>query len=157
MTLRFRPATVAEYLAYRQVTTLDYSEQMTEHAGMTLEIATSKAESDLAELLPASGLLATHRLTVAEEHGERVGIIWVGPSRGEGGGPWVYFVSVEERHRGRGFGRDLMLEAERAARADGGATLGLNVFGGNAAAIGLYQSLGYHIEAQQMSKTLTEN
>ncbi len=49
-----------------------------------------------------------------------------------------------------------MIEAERAARDAGEAKIGLNVFGGNVQAIGLYLSLGFSVDAQQMSKSLTE-
>ncbi len=91
---------------------------------------------------------------MAEEHGEWVGIVWIGPAREGFEGFWVYDVTVAERHRGRGFGRSLMVEAERLAREAGQARLGLNVFGGNAVAIRLYSELGYHVDAQQMSKAL---
>lgn len=154
MTLTFRPATAEEYVAYRAGAAADYMAQMVELGGMAPDLARAKAEADLAESLPVDGLLETHSLTVAEEHGHRVGIVWVGPRRDKGSGPWVYDVAVDAQHRGRGFGRALMLEAERQARESGATNLGLNVFGGNSVAIALYTSLGYRVDAQQMSKPL---
>lgn len=47
-----------------------------------------------------------------------------------------------------------MLAAEAYVRDHGVERLGLNVFGGNAAAIALYDDLGYAVDAQQMSKQL---
>ena len=155
MTLTFRPATHEEYLAFRAGATDDYVAQMVELAGLDPEAARAKAVADHAEILPAEGLLDTHSLTVAEEFGHRVGILWIGPSRDKRSGPWINDIAIDEQHRGRGFGRELMLEAERMARAAGETSLGLNVFGGNAAAIALYTSLGYKVDAQQMSKQLT--
>lgn len=157
MTLTFRPFTLEEYLAYRAGAAADYAAQMIELAGMEPAAAHEKAHSDMAALVPPDGPLDTHRFTVLEEHGERVGIVWVGPGRMDGSAAWIYDVAVEERHRGRGFGRALMLEAERASREAGDPKLGLNVFGGNVNAIGLYLSLGYTVEAQQMSKSLVED
>ena len=46
-----------------------------------------------------------------------------------------------------------MLAAERELAARGWHELGLNVFGYNTAAIRLYESLGYEVAAQQMTKT----
>lgn len=156
MSVTFRPATEGEYAEYRKGCAADYAAQMVELGGMEPEAARARADKDLDELLPVEGLLATHCFTVAEEHGQRVGILWLGPRREESGGLWVYDVAVDERHRGRGFGRELMLEAERLAKDAGQSRLGLNVFGGNAVAIALYSSLGYRVDAQQMSKTLEE-
>ena len=135
----------------------DYADQMVELGGLDPEVARAKADDDLAALLPVAGLLDTHTLTVAEEFGHRVGIIWIGPSRDKRAGPWINDIAVDVKHRGRGFGRALMLEAERQVRAAGGTHLGLNVFGGNTAAIALYTSLGYRVDAQQMSKQLTDD
>jgi ribosomal protein S18 acetylase RimI-like enzyme len=63
-------------------------------------------------------------------------------------------VKVEEEFRGQGYGRQAMLLAETLAREEGALTLGLNVFGHNQVARGLYSSLGYHETAVQMRKTL---
>ena len=154
MSLRFRPVTAVEYAEYREGAAADYARQMVELGGVEPEAARAKADADLAALLPPGRPLETHRFTVAEEHGEWVGIVWIGPAREGFEGSWVYDVTVAERHRGRGFGRSLMVEAERLAREAGQARLGLNVFGGNAVAIRLYSELGYHVDAQQMSKAL---
>jgi ribosomal protein S18 acetylase RimI-like enzyme len=157
VTVTFRAATHDEYLAYRGGAADDYAAQMVELGGLDPEIARAKADADLAEQLPVDGLLDTHTLTVAEEFGHRVGIVWIGPSRDKRPGPWINDVAVDEQHRGRGFGRALMVEAERQVREAGGTHLGLNVFGGNTVAIALYTSLGYRVDAQQMSKQLTDD
>ena len=94
--------------------------------------ARAKAEADLAEQLPPDGAARhphVHRGGGARSPGrDRAGS---GPSRDPGSGPWIYDIAVDAQHRGRGFGRALMLEAERRAREAGETNLGLNVFGGN--------------------------
>jgi ribosomal protein S18 acetylase RimI-like enzyme len=47
-----------------------------------------------------------------------------------------------------------MLLAEELARSHGATTIGLNVFGQNHIARGLYTSLGYREQAVQMRKPL---
>lgn len=59
---------------------------------------------------------------------------------------------IEERHRGRGYGREAMTLAEVEARRLGLDRVGLNVFGGNEVARGLYRSLGYAENAVFMTK-----
>ncbi|MFD0358936.1 GNAT family N-acetyltransferase, partial [Streptomyces sp. NPDC127110] len=66
-----------------------------------------------------------------------------GRPRGGGEGSYVYDVAVAEEHRGRGYGRDLMLLAERTAVAAGHRTLALHVFTANTPALRLYESMGY--------------
>src|SRR5215813_14091133 len=52
-------------------------------------------------------------------------------------------VYLLRRFRGAGFGRRLMLEAQREARTRGVRRLLLGVYSGNSAAISLYERLGY--------------
>ena len=90
---------------------------------------------------------------VVEADGESVGELWVAERDGDlGRGLWIYDVQIDEAHRGRGYGREAMLFAEEEARRRGLGRVALNVFGGNAAARGLYQSLGYIETAVLMSK-----
>lgn len=63
-------------------------------------------------------------------------------------------IVVDAEHRGNGFGRQAMILAEGYARSQGAETLGLNVFGFNTAARGLYESLGYETTSIKMRKTL---
>jgi len=64
-------------------------------------------------------------------------------------------VEVSAGHRGKGYGRAIMLAAEDELRQRGAERLGLNVFGTNRTAIALCDSLGFAVTSQQMSKPLT--
>ncbi len=57
-------------------------------------------------------------------------------------------------YRGQGLGRALLEATERAVAECGVGALALNVFGQNAVAIGLYESAGYRVTAQQMRRPL---
>ncbi len=56
----------------------------------------------------------------------------------------MYSFAVDPAHRGRGLAKALIAEAERVALARGVVSMRLEVRADNAAAIGLYQALGYH-------------
>jgi ribosomal protein S18 acetylase RimI-like enzyme len=68
---------------------------------------------------------------------------------------WIYNIEVAAEHRGKGYGRAVILAAEKELARLGVTRLGLNVFGDNTVAIHLYQSLGFHITSQQMAKSIT--
>lgn len=73
-----------------------------------------------------------------------VGVLWIG-MRVRDGHPHAFILDIEvaEDHRRRGFGRGIMLAAEREARRLGADSIGLHVFGFNDGAIRLYEGLGY--------------
>ena len=63
-------------------------------------------------------------------------------------------LTIDEAQRGKGYGKAMMLAAERELVQRGVTKLGLNVFGSNKTAIGLYERLGYEVISQQMTKPL---
>lgn len=82
-------------------------------------------------------------------------IVWIGhDTSGDPASWWVWDIVVDPGHRGKGFGRQAMNLAEEYARAHGARTLGLNVFGFNQSARGLYESLGYETTSIKMRKSL---
>lgn len=87
------------------------------------------------------------------EDGVPVGSLWIGVA--ERPTDWyVWSVDVDASARGRGIGRQAMQLGEDVARSAGAIRMGLNVFGSNVVARGLYESLGYEVTALQMSKPL---
>lgn len=87
--------------------------------------------------------------------GVAVGSLWVGPYPDDRvDAMWVWSVALDEEHRGRGLGRAAMLLAEDEARRRGATEIGLNVFGFNDVALGLYRSLGYESVSVQMRKVV---
>ncbi|WP_232665281.1 GNAT family N-acetyltransferase [Pseudonocardia sp. TRM90224] len=126
--------------------------------------AEQQARSELLELLPDGSSTAGMLFFTAvedganengtDENGTDVGWLWLAmpaPGRRQ---PWVYDLWVDPEHRRKGYGRAIMLAAEREVAARGHKELGLNVFGDNTYAIALYASLGYHVTAMQMVKPL---
>ena len=80
---------------------------------------------------------------VGEFQGQVVGTVIAGFDGYRG---WVYHLAVHPRCRRRGFGRELMREAEARLKALGCPKLNLQVRSSNAEVIAFYERLGYSIE-----------
>ncbi|AGL18383.1 GCN5-like N-acetyltransferase [Actinoplanes sp. N902-109] len=120
------------------------------------EDAAADIQQQRKQYLP-DGVATEHMLLyIGEADGERIGWIWLALPGGANhpDTAWVYFVVVDDAHRGKGYGRGLMLAAERELVQRGVRRLGLNVFGANETAIRLYERLGYQVVTQQMTKPL---
>jgi ribosomal protein S18 acetylase RimI-like enzyme len=152
--LTLRDLTPEEYAAYRVHVRDGYADDLVNHGGRDRQAADDKAERDTQELLPESGLPEEQVVKKAELDGRHAGYLWVGPAQRSPGIAWVNDVEVAPELRGRGLGRRLMVEAERVAAEMGYQRIGLNVMGGNTVAIRLYDSLGYVVMDQQMSKPI---
>lgn len=115
--------------------------------GVRREQALAHAESAFGRLLPDGPRSADTALRLMLVDGERAGSLWVSTADGlpDDSDGYVFAVEVDQRFRGRGLGRVLMLDAESMTRAAGGASLGLHVFSGNTPALRLYESLGYRV------------
>jgi ribosomal protein S18 acetylase RimI-like enzyme len=130
-------------------------------SGDSPEYAAERAEESDARYFPggrpAEGQLLFEVIVPGEAGSdpEVVGVLWVGvvdPVRPAEW--WVFDIEIAEEHRGHGYGRAAMLLAERVAAEHGATKLGLNVFGHNTVARGLYDSLGYEVTATNMAKPL---
>jgi ribosomal protein S18 acetylase RimI-like enzyme len=157
MIITLRAMTDDEYADYRGQTSAHYAAALLEFGALGAEEALRYAERQTDELLPHGVHTRDMLLFVAEHDGDRVGSIWIGlpGSDADHPGAWVYDLQVAAAHQGRGYGRAIMEAGEREMAARGVTEIGLNVFGRNAAAVRLYQSLGYRVTSQQMSKSLT--
>ena len=144
-----------EFTTWLPVMRERYAADMVEQAGMTAERAAAKAADDVERLFPGGVSSPQHSIYVIEVDGDPAGDLWV-TEREETLEPclFVYDIRLEERFRGRGYGRAAMLFAEDEARRRGIDRVALNVFGGNEVARGLYRSLGYEENAVAMSKKL---
>lgn len=153
--LRLRPLRRAEYRAWRREVTDGYAEEIEILGDTPHRAARSKARADMASILPDGLATPGHWIFALELADARVGRLWLAERMMDGRRVlFVYDLEVDERHRGRGFGRAAMLLAEAEARARGINRIELNVFGGNDAARALYRSLGYVERAVSMGKDI---
>ena len=153
--LSLRPLRDAEFDAWRRQVTDGYAAEIEILGDTPRRAARSKAKADMARILPDGLETPGHWIFVIELGAELVGRLWLAERTMDGRRVmFVYDVEIDERHRGRGFGRAAMLEAEGQARARGIGRMELNVFGGNDVARGLYRSLGYVERAVLMGKDI---
>ncbi|GAA1069020.1 GNAT family N-acetyltransferase [Kitasatospora nipponensis] len=155
--LTVRPISAADFPQWLAATKAEYRAHLV-LAGLTERQAHERCEADHAQLLaagPATPGVALRRLLA---HGEPVGSLWLALHDGRlaDGRPlaWVMTVEVDAHARGNGYGRELMLTAERECLAAGIRDLGLNVYTANEPALRLYASLGYRITRRVLAKPL---
>lgn len=150
-----RAMTLDEIAEFRIREMASYAAEMIELGGVDPEAAQTRARESDEALFPGGQPVAGHHFLVAMRGDNRIGEFWFGPPSQPGTcDAWIYGIEVAPAFRGQGLGRWLMLAGEAYARDHGVTRMGLNVFGGNAAAIHLYSALGYTVTSQQMAKPL---
>ncbi|MFD3874179.1 GNAT family N-acetyltransferase [Streptomyces sp. NPDC058623] len=145
-----RPMTEAEYEVWNARAREAYAASWVER-GLSPEAAAAKSAADHDTQLPRGLDTPGVALRVLEVAGAPVGQVWVAPLDGNA---YVFDVEVAEAHRGHGYGRDLMLLAERTALAEGYRVLALHVFSANTPAVRLYESLGHRTTSHNLAKDL---
>jgi GNAT superfamily N-acetyltransferase len=149
--ISLRPLREDEYDAWDAAHRAEYERGLVDHVGMPQEQARAKVERDVSHVLPDGLATAATHIWAVEDEGRAVGTVFVGI---RDGGAWLYDITIAEPDRGKGYGRAAMTALEDEVRTLGHATIGLNVWGNNEVARGLYRSLGWVEESVHMRKTL---
>jgi len=124
-------------------------------AGKSPENAAAQAADGMTKLFPNGEPADGHLVFDVTCDDQVVGYLWIGPDlAGTQASWWVWDIVINPEHRGHGLGRETMLLAETYARAHGGHSIGLNVFGHNTRARRLYETLGYDTTNIRMRKQL---
>jgi ribosomal protein S18 acetylase RimI-like enzyme len=151
-----RPVSHDEFVKWKAQSFENYKKEK-EKSGLSPEDAALVAERSFKTLLPEGETSPNQFIysVIEKASGQVIGTLWWG-LQGEGNGksPWVYDIELQERFRGKGYGRATMLAAETSVKEKGYSKLGLHVFGHNTVARGLYDSLGFQVTNVVMSKDL---
>jgi ribosomal protein S18 acetylase RimI-like enzyme len=124
-------------------------------AGFSEEVANESVENSKNSYFPDHRLAPGNSIFYAYDSGSKVGKLWLHSIEREGKTEWsIYDLETFGEFRGRGFGRKIMLAAEDYVRSAGGESITLSVFGNNAPARKLYESLDYEIIRLGMKKKL---
>ncbi|BCJ38450.1 hypothetical protein Athai_59530 [Actinocatenispora thailandica] len=147
-----RPMTPAEFDTYLGRSVRGYAQEKVRAGEFAPERADEQARAEFALLLPEGVRTNGMLLFTAVDGSEPVGMLWLALPSARRRQAWVYELWVAPTARSRGYGRAIMRAGERELAARGVSEVGLNVFGDNTTAIGLYESLGYAVVSQQMTK-----
>lgn len=150
-----RPMTGAEFGDWRKHSVESFAQDLARARRRPIEAARVRAAAEFEELLP-DGLetVGAWLFVVLDDADVSIGTLWLGRHPERSDLAFVYELEIKESARRRGYGRAAMLAAEHVARSAGMSEIGLNVFGFNDPARGLYDSIGYRVVATQMTKRL---
>ncbi|NED14721.1 GNAT family N-acetyltransferase [Streptomyces sp. SID9124] len=153
--LTARPMTPEEFADWEDKAVTGYAESLVSRGfppERSLEMSRASHARHLPDGLATEGARMDHLI----HEGEIVGNVWVSPFEMHPGlrVAYVFDVEVREAFRGKGYGRALMLQAERTALAAGETRIGLHVVTANTPALRLYESLGYVLTNSYLAKQL---
>lgn len=142
--VKVEPMTAERYPSFAAASEAAFAEELAASGRYSIDDARVESHRQMVQELPDGVGTKRQELFTAAVDDEEVGILWVG-LRTRGGRPHAFILDIEvaESQRRKGYGRELMLAAERVARDHGADSVGLHVFGFNTGAIALYESLGY--------------
>ena len=150
-----RPMTAVEYGQWKATSVDGYARDLVRAGGGSPAQVRDRAQALFDELMPdGRETSGSWLLRVLDAAGADVGVLWLGPNPQRPGVVHVFEIEIELAHRGRGLGRAAMRAAEDLVRAAGLSEISLNVFGFNAPARNLYDSLGYRVVSTAMTKSL---
>jgi ribosomal protein S18 acetylase RimI-like enzyme len=136
-----RPMGAEEFVAYRAHLVTGYAQDLVDSGAVTDPAAALEAsEESTQDLLPDGVDSPGQHLWTPYAGDVPLGILWVFV---EGTHAFIYDIEVAEEQRRRGYGREILDAAARAAGDLGALELGLNVFGFNEGARALYERAGY--------------
>lgn len=138
------PMTPERFPSYAAASEAAFAEDLIASGRYTREQAVAESRRQMDLELPDGIETAGQSFFTASVDGTEVGILWIGARlRDDRPHGFVLDIEVADSQRRKGYGRALMLAAEREARDFGAESLGLHVFGFNTGAIELYEGLGY--------------
>lgn len=117
--------------------------------------ALEKSRKEFERLLPKGLQSENHFLYTAYDGEQAVGLIWMRanmdhPTKSG----FIFDIRIDEKFRGKGYGKQTMSLIEEKARELGLKSIGLHVFAYNKVAKNLYESIGYEISSLNMIKQL---
>ena len=149
------PMTQPEYEVYLKHLIPDYAADNVRAGYWDESEALEKSRKQVDSLLPQGLQTKDHYIYTLVDEEQAVGMIWLRAQldRAVKSG-FIYDVIVDEKFRGKGYGRQLMSLIEEKARELDLKSIGLHVFAYNKVAKNLYESLGYEITSLNMIKKL---
>ncbi len=137
-------------------TIVRYAEELREAGYAEGEAALRKSRNDTLGLLPKGIDTPGHHFYVITDEQTRddVGNLWIRFEEEPRRSVFIFSLFLEERYRGKGYGKAAMMRLDEVAKQLGAEAINLHVFGLNERAIRLYRSCGYVVRSLNMGKDL---
>lgn len=153
MVIALRPMREEEYPAFCDYFIADYSQEIAENYGHSLELAQTLARKDLLRSFPDGYKTNVHKLLCIEAESRVVGYLWHCPNEAEHS-TFIYDFYVDESCRGKGYGTEALKLLEGQLVKGGIVQIKLRVAYHNKRALALYQETGFMVTGYNMSKNL---
>ena len=149
------PMTQPEFDAFLAQAVPDYAEDNVRAGYWDEAEALEKSRKEFETLLPQGLQSENHYLYMVYDGEDAVGLIWMRANMNAATkSGFIFDIRVDEKFRGKGYGKHTMLLIEEKARELDLKSIGLHVFGSNKVARNLYEAVGYEITSLNMSKRL---
>ena len=146
--------TQPEFDAFLERSIPEYAAEHVRAGNWSESESLEKSRKEFEELLPQGLNTESNVLYTLIDGDEAVGMIWMKIKTHPSKSGFIYDVFIDERFRGKGYGKSLMLLLEEKAREMELTSLALHVFGSNHVARKLYETIGYEITNVMMNKAL---
>lgn len=151
--IKLRPMTSSEYPAYCDYFIDDYSREIVENYGHSLDRAIELANQDLLRSFPNGLETNDHALLCVESGSELVGYLWHSINAADKS-TFIYDFFIFPNFRNNGYGKLAISVLESQLKSVGIEQIKLRVAYQNQRALKLYQEVGFAISGYNMSKKI---
>ncbi len=155
LNLKLIPKNETEKEQFLKETTTDYAEGLAKANDLNIEEAMEMSKRQIEQALKQKKeTTQTKIVTIFDETiNQAVGGIWFVINT-EKMTAYAYQIFVDEKHRGKGYGKAALNELHNFCKTQHIKKVGLSVFGWNTLAFELYKKMGYEIVQIVMKKDL---
>ncbi|WP_137169927.1 GNAT family N-acetyltransferase [Marinomonas sp. FW-1] len=155
--INLRKMRVEEYPAYCDYFIADYSQEIAQNYGHSIEIATDLAHQDLIRHFPNGLETNEHDLMCIEIDSANslkvIGYLWHSIKSSDAS-TFIYDFYIADEYRGNGYGKQAISQLEKLLVSADINQIKLRVAYQNQRALALYQEIGFTISGYNMSKKL---
>ncbi|MCJ8351795.1 GNAT family N-acetyltransferase [Moritella sp.] len=151
--IKLRPMTSDEYPAYCDYFIDDYSHEISQNYGHSMDRAIELAQQDLIRCFPNGLETNEHELLCIESESNLVGYLWHSIKVSDKS-TFIYDFFIFSDHRNIGYGKLAIKALESQLQLIGIEQIKLRVAYHNQRALKLYQEVGFAISGYNMSKKI---
>ncbi|XXM71828.1 GNAT family N-acetyltransferase [Lysinibacillus sphaericus] len=150
--MEVKSMTSDDFEVFLKKSIISYAKEKTRSGNWTEEESIEKAKADYQRLLPQGEKTENHHLFSLYHGNSLFGSFWLAamPNRTV----YIYNVEIEEKYRGKGYGKLAMKEIENKSKELNANKIELHVFAHNTTARKLYEKVGYEVTNVIMAKKI---